>query len=204
MKLPAIGSVTLAMFLFTSSGWAQAQSKTGSKAPPAAQKAAPAKAQAKSKEWKIQNAMSAAPRSISKGATVMDHPAKEGGEMTVLRKGTNGWTCMPDDPETPANDPMCLDQMAMEWAKAWKTKTQPKITATGFGYMLQGGGSPSNTDPFAKKPPAGQQWMKEPPHIMVFSPGKLDPKVYSTAPHSGGPWVMWGGTPYEHLMVPVK
>jgi hypothetical protein len=38
----------------------------------------------------------------------------------------------------------------------------------------------------------------------VFSTGKLDPAVFSSDPRSGGPWIMWGGTPYEHLMVPVK
>jgi hypothetical protein len=30
------------------------------------------------------------------------------------------------------------------------------------------------------------------------------PKVYSTDPTTGKPWIMWPGTPYEHLMVPVK
>jgi hypothetical protein len=44
--------------------------------------------------------------------------------------------------------------------------------------------------------------MQEPPHLMLFGT-KLDTKVYSTDPHSG-PWIMWTGTPYEHLMVPVK
>jgi hypothetical protein len=33
---------------------------------------------------------------------------------------------------------------------------------------------------------------------------QLDPSVYSTDPNSGAPWIMWGGTPYEHLMIPVK
>ncbi len=152
---------------------------------------------------KIQNAMSAAPRSISKDATVMDFPATEGGEMPVLRKGSNEWTCLPDDPSTPANDPMCLDKTAMEWAKAWMSHQEPKLTSTGIGYMLQGGGSASNTDPFAKTPAAGETWMKEPPHVMIFSAGKLDASAYGDM-HSGGPWVMWGGTPYEHLMVPVR
>ena len=46
--------------------------------------------------------------------------------------------------------------------------------------------------------------MKEQPHIMVLVPGNLDPKAHSPDPHSGGPWIMWGGTPYEHLMVPIK
>ena len=91
----------------------------------------------------------------------------------------------------------------MEWAKAWKTHAEPKLSGTGIGYMLQGGGSPSNTDPFARTPESGKQWLKEPPHLMMFG-AKFDPKVYSTDPSSGGPWIMWANTPYEHLMVPVK
>jgi len=75
------------------------------------------------------------------------------------------------------------------------TKTAPKLTVPGIGYMLQGGGSASNTDPFAKKPAAGETWMKEPPHIMVFPVGKLDPAMHSTDPHTGRPWVMWGARP---------
>ena len=78
--------------------------------------------------------------------------------MPVLRKGMNDWTCMPDDPSTPANDPMCLDKNAVDWAKAWKSHTEPKLSGAGMGYMLQGGGSPSNTDPFATKPAEGKKW----------------------------------------------
>ena len=159
---------------------------------------------ARTKEWKIQNAMSAAPRSVAKDATVIDLPAKEGSEMPVLRKGTNEWTCLPDDPSTPANDPMCMDKNAMAWAEAWMTKKEPKLTGPGLGYMLQGGGTASNTDPYATKPAAGQKWLVEKPHVMVFPTGKLDPAVYGTDPHSGKPWIMWPGTPHEHLMVPVK
>lgn len=171
---------------------------------PAPKAAEPKKAEPKAAEKRIQNAMSAAPKAISKAATILDFPATAGGEMVVLRKGTNDWTCLVDDPGTPANDPMCLDKAGMQWAQAWMSKQEPKLSAVGMGYMLQGGGSASNTDPFAKKPAAGEKWMKEPPHIMIFSVGKLDPKVYGTDPHSGGPWIMWAGTPYEHLMVPVK
>jgi hypothetical protein len=148
--------------------------------------------------------MSAAPKAIAKEAIVIDYPAIEGGEMPTLRKGTNEWTCLPDDPSTPANDPMCRDKNAVQWAQAWMTKKEPRLSAPGIGHMLQGGGSASNTDPFAKQPATGETWMKEPPHIMWFSTGKLDTSMFSTNMHSGGPWVMWGGTPYEHLMVPVQ
>jgi hypothetical protein len=63
---------------------------------------------------------------------------------------------------------------------------------------------PRDTDPFASQPPAGAQWVTSPPHLMIFPTGKLDPTVFSSDPRSGGPWIMWGGTPYEHLMVPAK
>ena len=175
------------------------------KAAEAPKKAEPkAKAAPRTKEWKVQNALSAAPRAIGKDATVLDHPAKEGGEMPVLRKGTNDWTCFPDDPITPSNDPMCLDKNSVAWAEAWMGKKEPKLSGPGIAYMLQGGGSASNTDPYATKPAAGEKWLKEAPHVMVFPGTKLDAKLHSTDPYSGGPWIMWAGTPYEHLMVPVK
>ena len=158
----------------------------------------------KSKKAKIQNAMSAAPRAIAKDATILDYPAKEGNQPPVLRKGTNGWSCFPDDPNSPGNDPMCLDTMGMVWFQALMTKTELKLTAPGLSYMLQGGSDASNTDPFATQPAAGAHWVTSPPHLMIIPTGKLDTSVFSSDPRSGGPWIMWGGTPYEHLMVPVK
>jgi hypothetical protein len=158
----------------------------------------------KSKHAKMQNAMSAAPKAIAKDATILDYPAKEGDPPPVLRQGTNGWSCFPDDPSSPGNDPMCLDKMGMVWFQALMTKTEPKLTAPGLSYMLQGGSDASNADPFATQPPAGQPWVTSPPHLMLIPTGKLDPAVFSSDPRSGGPWIMWGGTPYEHLMVPVK
>ncbi len=175
-----------------------------SQAPPT-QKAAPStEAKKPPTRWKIQNAMSAGPAAIAKNATIMDWPAKEGDEPPVLRKGTNEWTCFPDDPGSPGNDPMCFDKTWMVWADAWMHKKDLKITTAGIAYMLQGGSDASNTDPFATKPAPGEKWINAKPHLMVLVPGKLDPKLYSSDPNSGGPWIMWGGTPYEHLMVPVK
>lgn len=45
--------------------------------------------------------------------------------------------------------------------------------------------------------------MTTPPHVMLLLPGDLDQSVFSTDPDSGEPWIMWAGTPYEHLMMPV-
>ncbi len=45
--------------------------------------------------------------------------------------------------------------------------------------------------------------MASPPHIMLLLPEDLDQSVFSTDYHSGEPWIMYAGTPYEHIMMPV-
>lgn len=160
---------------------------------------------AKSKEAKMQNAMSAAPAAIGMNATLLDWPEKPGGAPVTLKQGSNGWTCLPDNPASPGNDPMCMDRNAMPWLEAYmaQKKAPPKLAQPGISYMLQGGSDASNTDPFVTKPADGK-WMTAPPHIMLFPAGKLDPNAYGTSHDSGGPWIMWAGTPYEHLMIPAK
>ncbi len=48
---------------------------------------------------KIANAMTAAPAAVSRNAAVAE--MNQDGSMKELRKGTNGWTCVPDDPSSP-------------------------------------------------------------------------------------------------------
>jgi hypothetical protein len=69
--------------------------------------------------------------------------------------------------------------------------------------MLQGGTDASNTDPFATEPAAGEEWVVSAPHVMLITHEELDQTVFSTDPDSGGPWIMFAGTPYEHIMMPV-
>jgi hypothetical protein len=161
-------------------------------------------AEAGSKEAKIAEALSAAPETVATNATVMDFPEKAGGDLVELQKGTNDWTCFPDYPGSPGKDPMCVDKQGMLWLQAYITQKPPNLTQAGLAYMLQGGSDASNTDPFAQKPTEGEDWITTPSHTMIFPNGKLDQTVYSKDPQNGGPWIMWAGTPYEHLMVPVK
>ncbi len=161
-------------------------------------------AQKGSKEAKIQEALSAAPEKVAGDATVMDYPEKEGANPTELRKGANDWTCFPDYPASPGKDPICVDKQGMQWLQAYITQKTPNLSQVGLAYMLEGGSDASNTDPFATKPTEGEDWITTPSHLMVFPAGTLDPSVYGTDPKKGGSWIMWVGTPYEHLMVPVK
>ena len=154
-------------------------------------------------EWKVQNAMSAAPTVISTAAAVMDWPSTPTGQPTQLRAGTNGWTCFPDVPGTPGNDPMCLDGEFIKWAQAWMSHTAPHLSGMALGYMLQGGTDASNTDPFKMRPDSGQAWVDTGPHVMVTVPNVAELRGMSTDFHTGAPYVMFGGTPYAHIMMPV-
>jgi hypothetical protein len=150
----------------------------------------------------IASAESAAPASISSKATIVQMDAK--GAMTVLRKGSNGWTCMPDAPATPGPDPMCFDANAAKWAEAWAGHKAPPAGAVGVMYMLEGGTDASNVDPYATKPTATNAWIKTGPHIMIVgSKEVLAGYPSGPTPDTSAPYVMWAGTPYAHLMVPV-
>jgi hypothetical protein len=150
----------------------------------------------------ITSAETAAPAAIAHDASVVTVDAK--GTMTTLRKGTNGWTCMPDAPDTPGPDPMCFDSNAGKWVAAWVAHKPPPEGNVGLMYMLEGGTDASNTDPYAKQPTADNDWVKTGPHIMVVgSKDILAGHPSGAKPDTGVPYVMWAGTPYAHLMVPV-
>lgn len=152
---------------------------------------------------RIDNAMSAAPPAISANATILDNAFDDNGKFVVLREGSNGWSCFPDIPGSPGNDPACYDQTWMDWNNAFVASEEPNVTVAGFAYMLQGGSDASNTDPLATEPAEGEEWVSSPPHIMLLLPGDLDQNAFSTDHDSGEPYIMWAGTPYEHIMVPV-
>lgn len=146
---------------------------------------------------RVRSALSAAPASLAERATVADF------DGTVLREGTNGWVCMPDMPDVPNDSPMCLDANWREVIDAWQKKREPRFSGMGFGYMLQGDMPVSNTDPFATGPTKDNQWIQVgTPHIMVLVSDHEMLEGLGTEPGKGGPWVMWKGTPYAHIMVP--
>lgn len=151
----------------------------------------------------IQSAMRAAPKKVSLHATIVAMGAD--GQMRTLREGSNGFTCMPDNPATPGPDPMCMDKAAWEWAGAWMSHQTPTAGKVGFMYMLSGGTDASNTDPYATAPTTKNHWVKTGPHVMIVG---ADPSFYDMYPKSADPdtavpYVMWPGTPYQHLMIPV-
>jgi hypothetical protein len=152
----------------------------------------------------IASASAAAPAKVAQGATVV--AMKEDGSMRTVRKGTNGFTCMADNPSTPGPDPMCMDQSSMAWVHALMGHKTPDAGKIGFMYMLEGGTDASNTDPYASKPEPDNHWVKTGPHVMIVGaePGFYAQYPKNPSPDTSVPYVMWSGTPYQHLMIPVK
>ena len=125
------------------------------------------------------------------------------GPSSCCVNGSNGWSCFPDAPRDSQRRSHVLDQTWMDWLTALLAGEEPNTTVPGLAYMLQGGSDASNTDPFATEPAEGEEWVSSPPHVMLLLPGELDQSVFSTDHDSGGPYIMWAGTPYEHIMMPV-
>ena len=151
-----------------------------------------------SKETKIARAVSAAPSDISDKATIIDV------DGTILRKGSNGWTCMPGVSLIPGDKhPMCNDKVWMAWMKAAAEGKPFTTKVVGVSYMLQGDGLVSNSNPASTDQNDGTMWVKEGPHMMLLMPYEMVENLPRN-PYAGGPYVMWDKTPLVHVMVPVE
>jgi len=145
---------------------------------------------------KIARAMSAAPATIAKDARIIDQD--EQGTETVLREGTNGFTCFPGHPGSVGDDPHCSNEAALRWERDFLAlKPKPTNTEPGIVYMLQGGSDWSAADPNAT---SGTP-LKEPPHWRILWPFDAKTTGLPTEPGQSGAWIMYAGTPWAHLMV---
>ena len=164
-----------------------------------------------STDWKIWAYSTAAPSFIASGCKVMES------DGTVLREGTNGWTAMPgnprgmSDPENGWKDPheampMVMDAEGMKWAMAFMTGQKPELDRDGWMYMLHGDMGEDNTKQlvFNKEDAADGQWIVSGPHLMLMPKDPLSLKGLTTDFNSGGPYIMFEGTGYDHVMIPIE
>ena len=192
-----------ALFCLTGSLWAADTPASAASAMHHAAASETRKAMPSDKEL-VANATKAAPKKVAENATVVVPDAK--GAMRTLKKGTNAFTCMPDNPATPGPDPMCWDRSAGGWIDAYLNHKAPPAGKVGLMYMLAGGTDASNTDPYASTPTVANHWIKTGPHIMIVGgdAGFYESYPRSADPDTSSPYVMWAGTPYQHLMAPIR
>ncbi len=144
----------------------------------------------------LKDALAAAWPGMKENATVVDW------EGNVLKEGSNGYTCLPTPAMLSGNAPMCMDAEWMKWADAWANRKDYAPETLGISYMLLGDEGASNVDPYAEGPTDDNEWIEEGAHLMILAPAALL-EQFPTDPYNGGPYIMWKGTPYAHLMVPI-
>ncbi len=168
-----------------------------------------------STEWKVWAYSTAAPSYIAANCTVIDV------DGTVLREGTNGWTAMAAnprgmaDPENGWKDPheampMVGDGPALKWAMAFMSGQTPEMDADGWAWMLHGDMGEDNRkhlvidEEGVAKAKADGEWIESGPHLMLFPKDPASLEGQSTNFNTGAPYVMFKGTGYDHLMIPVE
>ena len=149
---------------------------------------------------KIADALSAAPPFITKEATLLDWPAKAGGEYRVLRKGTNQWTCLPGLPGSPHDEPGCFDQVFLRFIKDSIAGRTPNMQSVGISYMYGGFWVPNKSHAMG----SGNEFHVG-PHIMIIG---LDQKMLQTLNQDGSngqPYVNHlSGHPELFLVIPIR
>ena len=146
---------------------------------------------------KIKVATAAAPSNVSDNALVLDS------DNTVLREGDNGWICMVGTPPSYEN-PMCVDAPWQRWLEAFVNQKPYKneSDSIGISYMLIGDIPVDNDNPMNLDESKGT-WVQEGPHLMVLVPQELFGDLPRT-PYEGGAYVMWEGSDFAHIMVPLE
>ena len=150
----------------------------------------------KSEPEYVAKAKTAAPESIVSKATIV--MMQGDGSAKTLQNGSNGFTCSVN----PDGTPVCADANGMQWMKAVGAKAAPP-NKTGFIYMMAGDTGTSNHDAHATDK---SHWVQTGPHVMIVGAAVREMVgIYPRAmdPDPSQAYVMFPGTPYEHLMLPV-
>jgi hypothetical protein len=144
----------------------------------------------------IASAVSAGPTSVTANATI------KAADGTVLRQGSSGYTCYP---QQDMMGPMCNEAPWDELIAAMLNKKEFSPEKFSVSYMLAGEGTAigvSNSDPYATDPKSSKDWVKEGPHLMIIVPDRSILEGLSRNPNDPV-YVMWGDTPYAHIMVKI-
>jgi hypothetical protein len=146
-----------------------------------------------STQVKIVRALSSGPANVTRDATVAE--VDDAGNVTVLRQGSNEFTCVPGNPNVLGKPAYCADKAAMQWnIDRIQHKPRPTIREPGIEYMLAGAVVKSSADP--NGPP-----VHVPPHWMILWPFDTANSGLSTARKTTGAYVMFPGTPWAHIHV---
>ena len=160
-------------------------------------------------KWQIWAYSSAAPAFIGDNAAIIGAGGK------VLREGSNGWTCQSGNPRPypekgwkNSHEAMaaCHDDEGMKWMMAYMQGVKPMLERDTYMWMLNGDMGEDNTKAgvFNQEDSTPGEWIESGPHLMLMPKDPATIGKFSTDFMSGAPYVMFAGTDYAHLMIPVE
>jgi manganese oxidase len=174
----------------------------------------PIRAQAKlpTPEQQIAAAVLPLPEGMRAGATVLGY--RKEGELSELRKGTNGMTCLADDPALAPFHVACYHEsmepfMARGRALRAEGITGDQVDTVRFREVDEGrlkmptdpaalwslSGPPGSWDPATNEVKGGR------PLYVIYIPFATEASTGLPAvPAQGIPWIMFPGTPKAHIM----
>jgi hypothetical protein len=132
---------------------------------------------------------------VAKASIIM----MQDGKSRTLQTGTNGFTCRISEDGAP----LCADENGMAWMSAAASKSDP-ANNIGFIYLFAGNTGANNNDPDRRA--AHLYWVPTGPHLLIVGPNAREMMCHPInldVPDPTQPYVMFPGTPYEHLVVPV-
>lgn len=159
-------------------------------------------------EQLIQLALSAAPATIAKDAAVM--LADEKGALVEVKKGNNGFTCIPDpNPNAERLEPICMDQATLGWFSSFKNKApKPTNTVPGIAYMAKGAEGWVKAGQLLPKQEPEAVLVDFPPHWMIFWPFDSKTSGFPSCTiepdktvRVGNVCILWAGSPYASLII---
>ena len=172
----------------------------------------PLLAQLPTSDQQVAAAVLALPESMRATATVLGYRAA--GALTELRKGSNGMTCLADDPESAAFHVACYHEslepfMARGRALRAQGVKGGMVDSTRFQEIKDGTlKMPSNpaalyslSGPAGSWDPATNAVKDGRPLYVVYIAGATAASTgLPTQPAAGLPWIMFPGTPKAHIM----
>ncbi len=158
----------------------------------------------------IASAVLAAPKESRNDATVLGYNAK--GEVVTLRKGSNDFVCLADDPSDKTFSVACYHkdlepfmargrELAVQGVKGkerhemrWKEIREGKLSMPKdprMLYVLTGSGFDAAkgevTDPYLR--------------YVVYTPNATPESIGLSTKSGPAPWLMYPGTPGAHIMI---
>jgi len=164
-------------------------------------------------EVQIAGAVSPAPDSLRAGAAVLGYD--QAGKLVTLRAGSNNLICLADDPAAKSFHPACYQRelepfMARGRALRAEGLKRDAIDSVRLAEIMSGAlrmpprpttlyeyfGKKENFDPATGKVSgASAVYVVYTPYATEASTG------LSTVPLPGGPWLMYPGKPWAHIMI---